>query len=126
MGAWGYNPFENDSALDARASVRADIEKRLWSVLTRHKSMDDEALAYVEMLIRLGESPSTEEFGTAVAEMFVANFNGPQALHRRTTRKRNGCVSERVKGRHGDVWNDPEKRLRVIRRAINRWRLTGA
>lgn len=121
MGAWGCNPFENDSALDARARIRGEIEKKLWFVLRRHKDSDDEALAYVEMLIRLREAPYTEEFGVAVAEKMIANFNEPQMLHRRIARKRNGCVSKRVKGRRGDVWNDPEKRLRVIRRTLKRW-----
>ena len=120
MGAVGYGPFDNDDAGDAAASVRNDIEKRLRAWVRRYPGHDERALAYVGMLIRLREGPSTVQFGVQMAEKIVANFNAPARLLRRI-----GTVTNPLDalgfGRNGDVWNDPARRLAVIRRTLRRW-----
>lgn len=120
MGAWGYKPFENDSALDARCEVKNYIEAKLRSAL-RSRRGEEEALAYVKMLTLLGEKPSTEEFGAFVSKKMVDNFNAPELMHRRIARRTDGRISRLVEGRRGDVWNDPKKRLAVIRSTIRKW-----
>lgn len=115
MGAWGYRPFENDSALDAVFVTRAFIEKRLQKSLRLHES-DEYSLGYVEQLIRLGIGPSSSEFGEKVETGILAEFNRIVPLHRRIGSSRPN------KGRIGECWNDPEKRLRIIKATLRKWR----
>lgn len=117
MGAWGYKPFENDSAIDARGPVRKGIERRLWTSLRKHPDDDATALAYVAMLVLLKMAPSSRSFWLKVRERFIANFNAKVPLHRRTA-----AGSEWYLGRRGNTWKEPNKRLSAIRRTLTRWR----
>lgn len=121
MGSWGYGPFDSDDALSERVRVRDHIEAKLRSALQSPPD-DEKALAYVEMLLRMRSQPSSDQFGADVETKMIANFNAPTKLHRRVPRTSDGRISVLVEGRRGDIWDDPAKRLAVIKRTVRRWR----